>query len=66
MRRELRVVDTEKALGSVVYENGTLTWDGPGEFPMPGLRHRLGDQALGDQLMRDGWSNGYLYLAAPQ
>lgn len=66
MRRELRSVDTEKVLGNVIFENGKLSWDGPGDFPMPGLRSKLGDRRLGIELMENGWSNGYLYLADPE
>lgn len=61
--RELRVVESEKPLGTVnLDDDGTLTFTGGAEGVFAGMLRRQG-KALGPELLNDGWSNGYLYLA---
>lgn len=62
-RRKLLTVATDKTMGEVVVDNGKISFKGDIEDIFSGLRQRLGsDAALARTLMKDGWSNGYLYL----
>jgi hypothetical protein len=61
--RELRVTSTQKPIGSVTVINGKLSFQGAAGDVFAGLRTRLGDAKLAAKLTKDGWSNGYLYLA---
>ena len=63
MTMELRAVSDDKVLGSVDYADGDLTLTGAAEQVFGYLRESLGDQAVGEGLAENGWSNGYLYLA---
>lgn len=64
--RQLRAVSDEKVLGTVDYVDGALVFTGGAEEVFAGLRSRLTDEQLGPDLMENGWSNGYLYLAEPE
>lgn len=59
---QLRVVGTEKVVGSVDYTDGVLTLTGAAGQVFAYLRETLGDQVVGEGLTSNGWSNGYLYL----
>lgn len=63
MRRELRSVSTEKVLG-VVDDSKTPPLDAGATAVLRGVVRQFGDGAV-EALLRDGWSNGYLYLAEP-
>lgn len=65
--RELRVVESEKPLGSVgLGDDGQPFFDGAAADVLSGDRRRVGDETLIPRLLADGWSNGYLYLAPEQ
>jgi hypothetical protein len=66
MIRELRNVMTEKVVGTVAYQDGELQLDGAAGPLFANFRRQVGDARLGEDLMGNGWSNGYLYLAEPQ
>lgn len=62
-QRDLRVVATEKVIGSVILTDGEVMLVGAARDVFAQL---LSTPQLGvsvGALMRDGWSNGYLYLA---
>jgi hypothetical protein len=63
MRRELRSVRTEEVLGAVT--DGPEPFEGAAADVLSGLRRQLGDAEAAARVLRDGWSNGYLYLAEP-
>lgn len=66
-RRELRSVDTETVLGAVVVrDDGSVEFDRSAQNVFAPLRRRASDREVAELLMRDGWSNGYLYLADEQ
>ncbi|HEX6970227.1 MAG TPA: hypothetical protein VF174_15640 [Micromonosporaceae bacterium] len=60
---ELRAVGSDKVVGTVEFEDGVLTLAGAAGDAFAALRRHLGDQRLGEDLVANGWSNGYLYLA---
>lgn len=63
--RELRIVQTEKPIGTVgLDDRGLPFFDGAAADVLSGARLRAGnDKELVASLLVDGWSNGYLYLA---
>lgn len=63
--RELRVVATEEPVGRVGFgDDGKPFLDEAAADVLAGLRRRAGDDSqFVEDLLRDGWSNGYLYLA---
>ncbi len=64
VRRELRQVVTDAVLGAVeVGEDGAPVFEGAAGAIFGRLRARRGDVLAATELLRDGWSNGYLYLA---
>jgi len=66
MTRGLRVVTTERPAGSLtVDQDGTPHFEGAADGVLRSQRHREGDKVIAQQIMRDGWSNGYLYFAEP-
>lgn len=63
--RELRVVETEHRIGAVgVDDAGAAFFTDAADDVFDAVRRRSGDddKAVAD-LLDDGWSNGYLYLA---
>lgn len=63
-RRELRAVDGDTVLGAVELVDGRATFDRYAEQVFGPLRTRIDhDEELAAGLIRDGWSNGKLYLA---
>lgn len=67
-RRELRIVSTEEVRGAVaVADDGRATFEQSAQRVFAGMRERAkDDDALAQALIEDGWSNGYLYLAAAE
>jgi hypothetical protein len=63
VKRELRVADTDKVLGSISSSAGKVSFDGAAADVFARLRTDLGDSKAASQLLADGWSNGKLYLA---
>jgi len=64
--RELRSVRTEQRLGAVDDTlQGADAFTGSAGDVLSGMRRRLGDAETVRQVMRDGWSNGYLYFSDP-
>lgn len=60
--RKLRVVEGDRVLGTVGWDNGPVYLGGAEDTFAP-LRARAGDdEAFTQQLLKDGWSNGYVYL----
>jgi hypothetical protein len=53
-------------IGTVTWDGETLTLDGAAEGVFDNLRDFMGDDALGETLIREGWSNGYLWLGDPE
>jgi hypothetical protein len=64
MRRDLIVVESGRPVGSVEYDDGSLKLRGAAVDVFAPLRGRLDDRTLGEDLAENGWSNGYLMLAA--
>jgi hypothetical protein len=64
-RRELRNVRTEARLGSVgLTDEGEAFFTGNAKDVFAAMLKRgKSDEEVVKQLLRDGWSNGYLYLA---
>ncbi len=63
-RRELRTVDTETRLGSVgISDDGKPFFVGQAKNLFAYARRTQGEESLIKELLDDGWSNGYLYLA---
>jgi hypothetical protein len=63
-RRELRVVATEQKLGAVAIVDGKAVFEEKAQTTFAGLRRRFDDDVkLARLLLKDGWSNGYLYLS---
>lgn len=60
---ELRSVATQQVVGTVEYANDVLTLTGAAKEVFAELRRMAGDDRLGSELVANGWSNGYLYLA---
>ena len=61
--RELRNVQTERVLGLVLYANGRLSFEGGADAIFRRMVSMHGERVVGEELMANGWSNGYLYLA---
>jgi hypothetical protein len=67
MRRELLGVDSDGgSAGWVELVNGVGTYAGAAATVFATLRGIVGDDTLAAGLIRDGWSNGYLYLGPPE
>lgn len=64
MRRELRSVRTEEVLGAVD-DQRQPTFEGSAGEVLGSMRRKIGDAAAVREVIRDGWSNGYLYFAEP-
>lgn len=65
--RELRVVATEKRVGAVSLVDGEAVFEQAAQTTFAGLRRFYDDDVkLVELLLKDGWSNGYLYLADEQ
>jgi hypothetical protein len=62
MRRELRSVRTEEVLGAVD-DHAEPVFQGSAGNVLSAMRRKIGDAATAREVMRDGWSNGYLYFA---
>lgn len=62
MRRELRDVKDETVLGWVD-DDADPPFDENAARTLSGMRLRLGDPETVRIVLREGWSNGYLYLA---
>jgi hypothetical protein len=66
-RRELRVVASEKRVGAVSLVDGEAVFEQAAQTTFaPYRRHFDDDVKLAKLLLADGWSNGYLYLAAEE
>lgn len=63
MRRELRVVKTEEPVGAVVRDVAGARLEGNATNILRKQRHQLGDAAVIDDILANGWSNGYVYFA---
>lgn len=63
MRRELRSVRTERVVGAVELEGAVARFEGHAGEVLASMRRRFGDRQAAEMVMRDGWSNGYLYFA---
>lgn len=61
-KRELRVVGTDVVVGTVDEERGDR-FTGHAVHVFTHMCDRLGADEAARQLIADGWSNGYLYLA---
>lgn len=62
MRRELRSVQTEQVVGAVAEPD---QFEGAANSVLGRMRRELGDRETVAIVMREGWSNGYLYFAEP-
>lgn len=63
MRRELRVVATEQVVGFVAVDEDGARFENAAVEVFGHLRAKLGHAEAARQLLAEGWSNGYLYLA---
>lgn len=64
MRRELRSVATEAVVGAVD-DRLAEPFEGAAATSLAGLRREVGDARALELVMVEGWSNAYLYFAAP-
>jgi hypothetical protein len=67
MRRELRTVEGDRAVGALVIDDGTgaIEFERYASDALARLRRTLGDEKAARAVMADGWSNGYLYFSDP-
>lgn len=63
MRRELRIVRDDRVVGAVSDDDGEPVFEDAADTVFAHLRQLRGDAVAAAELLRDGWSNGYLYLA---
>jgi hypothetical protein len=63
VRHELRDVNTERVVGAVGVHGDAVRSDEYAGTVLATLRRKLGDAALANHVIADGWSNGYLYFA---
>lgn len=63
-RRALVVVASETRVGAVQFHEGQLSLTGAAVEVFEPLRERFDDATLGEDLIANGWSNGYLMLSA--
>ena len=63
MRRELRIVRTDEVVGAVSDDGAEPVFEDAAVTVFARLREQRGDALAAAELLRDGWSNGYLYLA---
>lgn len=61
MRRQLRSTQTGKIVG-IVDDAETSPFEGAAGDVLAGLRNEVGDAETVKIVMRDGWSNGWLYF----
>lgn len=63
MRRELRVVATEQVVGAAVRDLDGARLEGNAVNILRKQRLQRGDAAVIDDILGNGWSNGYVYFA---
>jgi hypothetical protein len=67
MKRELRIVSTQQPIGELEIDaKGKPHFRKRAETALAGMRRKLGDEETAKQVMKGGWSNGYIYFADPQ
>lgn len=64
-QRELRMVSTDDAIGLVAFDENGPRFERSAVGVFRALRKQLGDEETARALVKDGWSNGYLYLGQP-
>jgi len=67
MKRQLRVVSNNQLVGELeVDANGTPYFRKYADKILIGRRRRRGDEAVAQEIMEGGWSNGYIYFTDPK
>jgi len=62
MRRNLRSLRSATVLGAVVSDAAGKRFEGSAAGVLGGMRGEIGDPATVDEVLNNGWSNGYLYF----
>lgn len=65
MRRELRAVSSGEVRGAID-DTRPDPFEGLARDALSTMRRQFGDRETVSRVMREGWSNGYLYFAEPR
>ena len=61
--RELRIVNGDKVIGTVDVQAGRAIFTGKAGETFTVLRRMKGELPAARELLKNGWSNGYVYLS---
>lgn len=61
--RELRTVNGDTVIGTVDIQAGKAAFTGKAEETFTAIRRLKGELPAARELLRNGWSNGYVYLS---
>lgn len=64
--RELRTVNGDKVIGTVDIRAGEADFTGKADETFTAIRRMKGELAAARELLKNGWSNGYVYLSDNQ
>lgn len=66
MRRELKSVDDKDTVLGAVDDRFTDPFVGGTREVLAALIRRMGEDKVVESVLKDGWSNGYLFFDEPQ